>query len=242
MAVAVGAAIAYVALKAPVYEASAQIRVGQVAGQGLFEAGDLMSSRLLLQYGEFVADGVRRPRPFIRAARPSKNAQGIVEIVSEADSPEDAARHLSEVVAAIRKEHDAIFDRNARSLNERLQRVELQRNALQDQYRELTDLIPRMREANPVQASLLAVERSRLLASSLELDAEQPKLIQMLSPPQTRPTELVAEVSAPTKPAAPKKALVLVLAVALGSLGGVFLAFVAEFFFGGRSRAAERSD
>ena len=50
-----------------------------------------------------------------------------------------------------------------------------------------------------------------------------------MTPPATRPTELIGEITAPAKPSKPKKALVLALAAVLGIMGGVMLAFVAEF-------------
>lgn len=46
------------------------------------------------------------------------------------------------------------------------------------------------------------------------------------------------EIMVPTKPVAPKKSLVLVLAAILGAMGGVMLAFIAEFVAKTRSKAA----
>jgi LPS O-antigen subunit length determinant protein (WzzB/FepE family) len=82
------------------------------------------------------------------------------------------------------------------------------------------------------------LERGRLSTALNALDAEKPSLMQKLTRPLTQPTELMGEITAPTKPAKPKKALVLALSVVLGLMGGVMLAFVAEFAAKARGTAA----
>ncbi|MFN3885313.1 MAG: GNVR domain-containing protein, partial [Rhodocyclaceae bacterium] len=49
------------------------------------------------------------------------------------------------------------------------------------------------------------------------------------------------EITAPTKPSKPKKALVLALAAVLGMMGGVMLAFVAEFVAKAKANAAGKA-
>ncbi len=227
-------------LKAPVYEASVKLRIGQVdvrqaAAPGLLEPAEELSSRLMARYGEDVADGVKREPPFLKRAAAQKGVASTIDLVTEGDTPEDAAGLLGRVVDEIQKEHDLTFQQNLKFLAERLDHLNQQRAALEQQYKDATALLEQLRQRDAIQASLVMLERGRISTSISELDAEKPALTQRLSPPQTRPTELVGEITAPVRPASPRPPLVFSLAVVLGLIGGVALAFMAEFVANARS-------
>ncbi|MBS0357047.1 MAG: hypothetical protein JSR83_24445 [Proteobacteria bacterium] len=245
--VCVAAGAAYAFLKSPVYEASVKLRIGQAAagqagpGQvGLFEAAEELSARLMARYGEDVAEGVKRERPFLKRATPQKGVTTTVDLVAEADTPQDAVTLLTRISDEVRKEHEGIFERNVKFLSQRLDNLDVQRAALQQQYADATALFDQLKQRDPVQAALIMQERGRLTTSIIELDAEKPAIAQRLSPPQTLPTALLGEINTPKKPAAPKKGLVLALAAVLGLMAGVMLAFVAEYVANARSGADQR--
>jgi len=222
-------AVAYLIFAPKIYEARVKLRVGQVAGAGAFEAPEILASRLLAKYGEDVADGVKRSRPFLRQVSIPRNVPTSVELVAHADSPGDAAALLGSVFGDVQNTHDEIFRENRRLMNERIQNLEAQGDALQQQFLDASDLINRLRPKDPVQASLIMLERGRISAALNDLEAEKPALAQKLTPPQTQPTELLGEIVAPQREAFPKRAVVLVLALALGSVVGVALAFIIDF-------------
>ncbi len=225
---AAGAAFAF--LKAPVYEADVKLRIGQVPGSGgLLENAEEVSSRILAQYGENIADGIKRERPFISTAAVQKSLTTTLQLTAEGDTPEDAARLLKDVVSGISKTHTAMYEDNLKPIAERLKSLDEQRKALQQQYGDISALVDQLKERDSVQASLVMIERGPITTAINQLDAERLHLSQQMTPPQTRPTELIGEITAPTKPSKPKKALVLALAAVLGLMGGVMLAFVAEF-------------
>lgn len=226
--VCIAAAAAYLVLKAPVYEASAKLRIGQVAGGGPFETPDVLSSRLTAQYGEHVADGIKRDRPFLKRATALRATSGVVELVAEGDAPEDAVSMLERVFADVMKTHGVTYGRNLEFLTERLQQIDAQRTALKQQYEDISLLVDQLKQGNPVQASLIALERGRVAAAITVLDAEKPSIAQKLTPPQTEPTRLLGEVVAPIEPASPKKLLVLVVAAGLGLIAGLVLALIVE--------------
>lgn len=240
--VCVAAGAAYAFLKSPVYEASVKLRIGQAGpgSAGLFEVAEELSARLVARYGEDVADGVKRERPFLKRATPQKGVTTTVDLVAEADTPQDAVTLLTRISDEVRKEHENIFERNVKSLSERLNNLDVQRAALQQQYADASALFDQLKLRDPVQAALIMQERGRLTTSIIGLDAEKPALVQRLSPPQTLPTELLGEINTPRKPAAPKKGLVLALAAVLGLMAGVMLAFVAEYVANARSGADQR--
>jgi uncharacterized protein involved in exopolysaccharide biosynthesis len=229
LGVCLAAGLAYALLKAPLYEASVKLRIGQVAGSGLFEPAEELSARLLAQYGENVADGVKRERPFLARAAAQKNVVATVELVAEGDRPEDAVALLNRIFEGVQKSHFQNYTQNVQFLTERLQNLDKQRQAFQQQYEDTTAMLERLAQRDPVQASLIMLERGRVSAAMNALDAEKPGLVQKLTRPLTQPTELMGEITAPTKPAKPKRALVVALSAVLGLMGGVMLAFVAEF-------------
>ncbi|MGL1834089.1 Wzz/FepE/Etk N-terminal domain-containing protein [Rhodocyclaceae bacterium SMB388] len=231
-----GAAFAY--LQAPVYEASVKLRIGQVVSQQI-ENADELSSRLIALHGEDVATGVKRPRPFLTKAAAQRGVATTIELVAEGDHPEDAARLLTEVMEEIKANHSDIYQRNMTLLTERLANLDLQGASLQKQYENASQLMERLSQQDAVQASFMMMELSRISTLIRALDSEQPALAQKLLPPQTRPTELLGKITAPAKPSKPKKALILALSAVLGVMGGVMLAFVAEF--AAKSRGAARA-
>ena len=240
LCLAAGAAFAF--LKAPVYEASVKLRIGQVQGSGgLLENAEELSSRILAQYGEDVAAGIKRERPFITTASVQKGVTTTVQLTAEGDSPEDAARLLDDVAKGVQKVHTAMFEDNLKPIAERLKSLDEQRTALQQQYADITALVEQLKERDSVQASLVMIERGPITTAINQQDAERLRLSQLLTPPQTRPTELIGEITAPTKPSKPKKALVLALAAVLGMMGGVMLAFVAEFIAKAKANAAAKA-
>jgi LPS O-antigen subunit length determinant protein (WzzB/FepE family) len=74
----------------------------------------------------------------------------------------------------------------------------------------------------------MVIQRTPLTQSLLELDAELLRLLQQLSPPQTRPTEMLGQIAAPSHPSQPREWLILAVAAMLGLMGGM-AAFVTEF-------------
>ena len=236
-----GAAFAF--LKAPVYEASVKLRIGQVKGDDaappvMLENADELSSRILVQYGEDVAAGIKRERPFITTASVQKGVTTTVQLTAEGDTPEDAARLLEDVAKGVQKTHTTMFEDNLKPIAERLKSLDEQRTALQQQYADLSQLAEKLKDRESVQASLLMIERSPITDSLDKQATERLRLTQQMTPPATRPTELIGEITAPAKPSKPKKALVLALAAVLGMMGGVMLAFVAEFVAKAKRRGA----
>jgi hypothetical protein len=226
--IAVGLAFAYAALQKPVYDASVKIQIGQVAGSGLFESADLLALRLMAEYGQDVADGVKRERPLLKQASPPRGIASILELVTEGYTPEDATRMLERISADGKHRHDERFEESARHLKERIRHIELQRASLNEQYDAAVRLKERLREQDAVQAALIVQERARISTLLSTLDTERVDLERRLTPPQTQKTELLGQITAPIRPAAPRKVLIVAIGAILGLLIGTMLAFVAD--------------
>jgi hypothetical protein len=222
---------AYLLFRTPVYEAAVAIQVGQVAGKGPFESAEVLHSRLLAQHGRQIGGGRTRVRPYLsRVTIPRGPAGGAIELIAEAYAPDDAVGFLSNVIDGLRRVHTEIYEQSAKSLDERLTRMEAQRLRLETQYDEASGLIARLKQHDPVQASLVALERARLTASIIDLDNEKPDLVLKLSRPETRPTEQLSEIQAPLKPVGPGILVIIAIALVAGTTTGALLAFANEFF------------
>lgn len=240
-AICLGGGAAFALLKAPVYEVSAKLRIGQVKGDSsaapvILENAEELSSRILAQYGKDIAAGITRQRPFITTASLQKSVTTTVQLTAEGDTPEDAARLLEEVVKGVQEAHAGIFENNLKPIADRLKSLDEQRSALKQQYADVTTLVEQLKERDSVQASLVMIERGPIITALNQQDVERLRLSQQLTPPQTRPTELIGEITAPAKPSKPKKALILALAAVSGLMGGVMMAFVMEFLARAKSK------
>lgn len=222
------AASAYLALAVPVYEATARIRIGQVAGGGLFEVPEVVASRLLARYGEDPATGVKRPLPYLKNATVPKGLTSVVQLVAEGDTPQHAVDLLNDAFVYVRESHELIYSQALKSLDERLAYLDSQRIVLVGQISEAQSLVERLKQKDPVQASLVLIEAGRLATTVTALDAERPAIVQQRMAPQTQATALLGDIEEPAKPARPKRALVLAAAFVGGLMSGLLLALVAN--------------
>lgn len=231
--------VAYLLIKTPEYQASVSIRIGHVAGAGQLEAGEILTARLLAEFGEDVATGIKRETPYLKRVQGMRGVPDGLVLVSRGDRPEDAVEFLERVAERIQGTHSEVFSRNVSLISTRIETLRTERDSLERQYADISTLVERLKADDAVQASLLAMERGRLSESMIRTDAEVLAQQQKLMPPQTEPTLLLNEIVAPARPAAPKATLVLGLGLVLGLVAGVLLVFAAELIE--RTRRVGRS-
>lgn len=220
VSLAAGAAVTL--LQAPVFEANVILRIGQV------KSGPEGESSVPLEYSpELTARLLARGG--ISKATVQKDSKTIVQLAAIGGNPEDAKRKLEDAVQEVLKTHEATLAESTRPVAERIKALDLQHEAHSKQYAEISALINQLRQRDPVQAALLLLERRSISSVFNQLEAERHLLAQLLTPPQTQATELLGSITAPAAPVKPKTALVLALAAVLGVMGGVMLAFFAEF-------------
>jgi hypothetical protein len=222
--------VGYLTLTVPVYQASAKVRIGQIGGAGPFEAPDVLASRLLAEFGEDVATGVKRPYPTLTRVGPSRAGSSVVELVAVGYKPDDPARLLQRVTADLLGRHREIFERNSNAVSERIHSLETQRGGLHSAYQTSTKLLERFKPDDAAPPLIVAIERGRMAAAIAQLDKEKLALEQSSLPPSTAPSELLGQITAPAKPIQPKKTIIVVLSLLIGALLGTMGAFLAEFF------------
>lgn len=222
------------------FEAKVGVRIGQVAGEGPLEAADVLALRLMAQYGEVVAVGTHRPRPYLKRASASKGAPSLLDLVVLANTPSDAAGFLHRIVASVQQEHNRIYNRDRSYLIEYLEQIEAQRVALTQQLEASSSLLKRLAESDPIQASLLAQDQGRITVALAALEAERPKTALRLSASMTYPTQVIGEVVAPSDSSRPVTTLILAFSLALGLLAGTVFAYLAEFALLTNQKASRR--
>lgn len=225
----------YAFLMPSVYEAGVRLHVGQTAGTGFFEVPEVLSSRLVAEYGERIADGRKRDRPFLRATV-VRATPGVVELTAEGDQPKDAVGLLQNVTTEIQRRHDAAYRTNVEAIRARIGAITTQENYLMEQFDKSSELIERLRQQNPVQASLLALERGRIPATITGLEAERLELVQKLTIPLSEQTMVLGEIAEPAIPARPLRFAILIMSVFSGVAIGVLFALAAESFASARRR------
>lgn len=220
VSLAAGGAVAF--LQAPVFEANVSLRIGQVRSgpeeesSVPLESAPEMSARLLAR-GE------------VSKATLQKDSKTIIQLAATGSNPEEAKRKLEDAVQEVLNAHEATLAESTGPVAERIKALDLQHGVYSKQDAEISALINQLRQRDPVQAALLVQERRSISSAFNQLEAERLRLAQLLTPPQTQATELLGSITAPAAPVKPKKVLVLALAAVLGVMGGVMLAFFAEF-------------
>lgn len=219
----------YLLIAPPVYEVSAKLRIGQVADSGDLEDPEVLAAWFLGKYGEEMATGIKRPPPFLKRISVQKGSKQIVDLVVHGDSAEQSAEFLRRVTEEAISRHRETYMSEVELTHRRIEQIESHRKLLSELFAGAGDLIETLRQRDPVQASLLTLERGRIAAEISTADSELPEWIQKLNAPKTVMTEVLGGITAPARPASPKTALVIALASVLGVISGVMLAFVAEF-------------
>ncbi|TVT58335.1 MAG: hypothetical protein FHK80_06995 [Azoarcus sp. PHD] len=217
--VVVAAAFAF--LSSPVFEAAATLRIGQVNS-----GSDKEPSVLLEDASELVARVLAHGE--IDRAAVQKGSTTIVQLTTSGQTPDEAARKLENEIREILEVHRATLAESSRPIVERIEVLDQQRQTLIKQSADIDALVEELKRREPVQAAFLVLERGTISSVINQHEAERLRLARLLTPPHVQATELLGGIGVPAAPVKPKKVLVLALAVVLGLMGGVMLAFLAE--------------
>ncbi len=217
----------YLLVTPSVFESRTVVQVGQIGRVGALEAPPVLVHRLREQYQ--VDDiGAEKEMPKISEISADKKNVNAVTIIAQDNSPEGARRYLDQTVRELLSSHAKLYSQVIDEQNQHLQSLNGQINAMNAHITKLSAYTEELRTKSPVQVALLAIERGKLLAEVASLENEYMALRLALSGMQTQPTRLLKEPTLPEIRAKPNRQLVLVLAVILGLMLGVFAAFVVE--------------
>lgn len=231
-------AVVWLALKTPIYEASASVEIGTANGAALESGGDL-AARLENSQPEGMGPG---QQPVLTGV---ESEGRILSLTARATSQEAAEEFLREQIAAIQERHDGFLEEFRAEQHQRLDEIGKRIQLLEVQRDQFEGRLARLDQQAAAIGGLLTLEQ-RLSTRLPELEAEQAKLRRTLSERVTAPTSVLiapepategGEDSEPS-PVEPKSRLVLALAAVLGLMLGVFVAFFREFL----TRVAEAGE
>lgn len=231
------AAIAYITLTTPIYESRASVLIGRVADVGrvedfsalAVEDFNALAVRLINQYGAGSSGDAEQRMPRLKQATEEPGRNNILRLVTVGHSPEEATEFLSQIISNLMQRHEQIYRKAIDPLQRQLAAVDRQAALLAAQSMQLGELVGRLKESHPVQASLVGIERGRVQAELNELERYRVVLQQKTVQPHSRQTEVVAQAGIPRTPAAPRTVIALAIGIVFGLLLGLLAILLIEF-------------
>jgi capsular polysaccharide biosynthesis protein len=229
------AATLYSLVATPIYESQAVVLVGKTPATGPLENPDEMVQRLRQAYR--VGDDTEgaRAMPYVESISLNKReADHVATITARAETPQQASQFLQTVVDGLIQEHGVRFEQAAALLTSHLESLNSQTDAFQSQIALIQAEMDQVREVNPVQASVLAVESGKLMAQLPGLEQRRNQLQLDLLDSRSYASQLLRSPTVAAKPVQPRPKLYIAIALVLGVMLGVFAAFFAEFLTNAR--------
>ncbi len=231
------AAFAYIALSTTSFESRASIRIGKIFQKNgkpsAIEDVDTLAFQLVAQYGSERSDESKGDMPYLERATKAPG-QEILRLVAVGRSPGEAKEFLAQVIAKLMQRHEEIYSTVMEPLGTGLKAVDRQIVNLTAQATELGKLADRLKESNPAQASLVAIERGHLLGKLTELERDYVGLQQMIARPHSSPSEVVGPPVASENPVSPSKPAAIAVAVVFGVILGAVVIFLREWLAKGQ--------
>jgi capsular polysaccharide biosynthesis protein len=229
------AATLYSLVTTPIYESQAVVLVGKTPATGPLENPDELIQRLRQAYR--VGDDTEgaREMPYVEAISLNKReADHVVTITARAETPQQASQFLQTVIDKLMEEHRVHFEQAAALIKSHLLSLTSQTEAFQSQIALIQAEMDQVREVNPVQASVLAVESGKLMAQLPALEQRRNQLQLDLLDSRSYASQLLRSPTVAAKPVQPRPKLNIAIALVLGVMLGVFGAFFAEFLHAAR--------
>ncbi len=230
---AVIAAAVYVANAQSIYESRAVFRVGSiggtqnVSGDAPIEPPAILVKRLKEDYG--VGDArERHDLPRLESVSVDKNSTELIELLARAHSADEAQDFLEKVSDKLLLEHRQLYDRAKQALGGRLDYLRNAKMAIDQALADIDANVEGLVQRDISAAVLFALEKTRLLEQSLEVEGRiaELKIVQEI---KSYPSSLIRTATYSERTVAPKRPLILILTFILALIMGVILAFIVEF-------------
>lgn len=230
-------AIAYVLFASPSYESHSIVQIGRVHEVGPVENVDTLAVQLIDQYGQERKRNDRDAATYLKQVT-KLPGQNTLKLVAVGPSPDKAKALLVDVVTKLMASHERIYQQVLDPLRQRLEGIDVQINLTTTQITQFNELITRLKQSQPTQAVLAAIERGRLYPELVQLERDRIALRQHIIKPFSAPSEIVTGPLQPSSAVAPRKFIVIAAGMVLGVALGLFFAFVSEFLANIRTMSA----
>ena len=226
----------------PIYESRAVLEIGQVTELGVLENRGSMIQRLEEAYRvEDSSEGVRGLPQISSVGFDKKSAPNAVTLTAQAYSAAEAQSFLRLMTDNIVAQHQKFFEQALQVYQKQVDNIDSQLEANDMQVEQLSERILGLEKTDPSQAAFLAVEKAKTLAQKPELLDRKIKLSMAMSAPRSQPTTYLREPTLPINKIKPKRAMYLTMAVIVGAILGIFMAFFIEFIAKARQQLKARA-
>lgn len=157
-----------------------------------------------------------------------KNAPGsphILKLVAVASSPEDAKNFLVRIIETLAQDHGQVYKGYSPHCANGSWLWSNRFPSVRTQMGQLSGAADRLMSSRPVQASLLALEKGRLVTQLSQLEQDRFNLRRQISDPFSASTCVLTPSTLPNRPSHPG----IVFTGAVGTLLGLALGIVAAF-------------
>lgn len=230
-----GAALAvlYILIAVPTYESRATIQIGKVHDKGALDDFGSLSVQLMDLYGPESDDGNMRELPYLkqiiqplRMKQPAATTPTLFRLVVAGRSPDEARTFLTKIVGGLMQGHEDTFNSTVGPLRQRLAEIDGQIDSVRTYVNQMKKQITRLGQSNAAESMLATMERSRLQTELTELERERALLKRQIANPYSMPTTVIASPSLPSRPATPRKPLVIAVGIILGLIVAFLLAIL----------------
>ena len=229
----------YVATAQSIYESRAVLRIGviggmenvsrdkPISGDKPIEEPTILVKRLIEDYG--IEDAQNRPKlPRLESVSVDKGSNELIEIVAQAYSPDEAQVFLSNVVETLLAEHEKLYANARQLLGGQLEYLQGVKVTVDQALTDIDAQVKGLTQQDTSAAALFALEKSRLVEQSLEVEGRisELKITQEL---KSHPSSLLRSATYSDGAVAPKRGLILTLATILALFAAIVFAFIIEF-------------
>lgn len=230
-------AIAYVLFASRSYESHSVVQIGRVHEVGPVENVDTLAVQLIDQYGPERRKADQDPAAYLKQVT-KLPGQNTLRLVAVGPSPDTAKAFLVDVVTKLMASHERIYQQALDPLRQRLAGIDVQISLATTQITQFNELITRLKQLQPTQAALVAIERGRLYPELAQLERDRIALSQHIIKPFSSPSEIITTPAQPSSAVAPRKFIVIAAGMVLGVALGLLFVFVREFLGNIRTTSA----
>lgn len=208
----------YLGLTTTVYESKAMVQIGRVAGQPI-EDGPQLAIRLKNAYTPLNTEVAARQLPKLYAVTPDQGNPTILTLIGRAKSPAQAQTYLQGILSKLIATEGENYGQSVKLRQGQLAQLQSQYQSMVKTGVQNTDM---KGVAAATQALALLEQSQRMSAVSVLLE-QIAKAQNVLSPINTRPTEITLQPTYDPKAVQPKKLVILILALFGGLILGIFV-------------------
>lgn len=215
------------------WEATGIIQVGHVGGEALVEPVQRATERLTV--GSFDRSvlgglGISTDGPTAKLYRDSKRVKhlhtDLIEIRVRAHTPDEAVNLAEATAMALGRIHESVAEPSIAHLRQRLEQSRKDLDQAEALKVKVQKALNSQRSIGATDRLVLLTNMQQLNIQSRDLQGLVANLEEQLRPHQTYPTSLFGAVEVSEGPVSPKRTLIVVVAVLIGSLLGVVAALM----------------